>query len=287
MADELRVLRPGDEAAVLGFLERFLDSSLFPISNIERGGLEDHGLPAQGTYVAHLSDGVITAVAGHGWNGSLQLQGDLGIERAAKRAVYETKRAVRAVVGPLALVQRVVKALAIEERQIADGKPECLYALELGSLAVPELLARAEVECRFPSEAEVQRTLVPWRVEYMVEASGVRRTPELEADVRRGMAKLHLAENTWVLVRGGELVAVTSFNASTHRVVQVGGVYTPPVFRGRGYARAAVAGSLRAARARGATRSVLFVARDNRAARTAYEALGYRPIGDFGVVILH
>jgi predicted GNAT family acetyltransferase len=66
--------------------------------------------------------------------------------------------------------------------------------------------------------------------------------------------------------------------------VQVGGVWTPPARRGRGYARAAVAGSLLDARARGVTRGVLFTAQENRPAQRAYEALGFQVVGDYGLL---
>jgi predicted GNAT family acetyltransferase len=69
-------------------------------------------------------------------------------------------------------------------------------------------------------------------------------------------------------------------------VVQIGGVYTPPALRSRGYARAVVAGSLAAAAAMGVGRSILFTGRDNVAARRAYESIGYRRIGDYGLVVL-
>ncbi len=75
------------------------------------------------------------------------------------------------------------------------------------------------------------------------------------------------------------------FNARLPDCVQIGGVYTPPARRGHGYARAAVAGALLEARDAGATRSILFTGEHNAAARAAYLALGYRVIGDFGLVL--
>jgi predicted GNAT family acetyltransferase len=65
--------------------------------------------------------------------------------------------------------------------------------------------------------------------------------------------------------------------------VQVGGVYTPPELRGRGYARAVVAASLLAARDAGVERSILFTGQDNDFARRAYLALGYEVVGEYGI----
>jgi predicted GNAT family acetyltransferase len=83
-----------------------------------------------------------------------------------------------------------------------------------------------------------------------------------------------------------EIVAMTGFNSEARGVAQVGGVFTPPALRRRGYARSAVAASLQLARKhRGAVRSTLFTAETNLAACQAYLALGYRIVGDFGLVL--
>ncbi len=79
-----------------------------------------------------------------------------------------------------------------------------------------------------------------------------------------------------MLERGGEPVAYAAYNAALPTCVQIGGVWTPPLLRSRGYARAAVAGALLAARERGVPRSVLFTEEDNHPAKAAYRALGYR-----------
>ena len=68
-------------------------------------------------------------------------------------------------------------------------------------------------------------------------------------------------------------------------VVLVGGVYTPGELRGRGYARAAVAGSLVQARGNGSRRSVLFTPESNVPAQKTYRSLGYEDVGDWGLVL--
>jgi predicted GNAT family acetyltransferase len=89
----------------------------------------------------------------------------------------------------------------------------------------------------------------------------------------------------WVLETGGEVVAYSAFNARLPDCVQVGGVWTPPAWRGRGFARAVVAGSLLEARVGGARRSILFTENDNEPAQAAYRALGYERVGDYGLVL--
>jgi uncharacterized protein len=77
------------------------------------------------------------------------------------------------------------------------------------------------------------------------------------------------------------------FNARLPDVVQVGGVYTPPEHRRRGAARAVVAGMLRGARdEEGVGRAILFTGDDNVAAQTAYRAIGFTAVGEYGLVLL-
>jgi len=131
---------------------------------------------------------------------------------------------------------------------------------------------------------EERDTLVAWRVAYNIETMGAtdsadhrRRTAEfLDAQIDEG--------NDWVAVDAGAPVSLSAINASLPDIVQLGGIYTPPELRGRGHAKAAVAASLVAARERGASRAVLFT-KNPSAART-YEALGFRRVGDYSLVLL-
>ncbi len=285
-AAELRLLVSGDEQRLFAFLERYVDTSLFLFSNVERGGLVYRGEALQGTYVARFdATGAVTAVASHTWNGNIMLQGDVGLEDAAVRVTAESGRSVRGLIGPWSLVCRARRALGFEQIKANHDAQELLFALPLDALALPTMLERQELSVRSPTELELRETLLSWRVDYMVESLGSQRSPDLEKSAFQNIEVARKSGLLWVLTHGGELVAMTAFNASTRGIVQVGGVYTPPPLRSRGYARAAVAGSLLHARQNGATRSVLFTAEDNQAARRCYSSLGYKVIGDFGLVL--
>ena len=87
-----------------------------------------------------------------------------------------------------------------------------------------------------------------------------------------------------VLVVDGEPVAVCTFIAQLPDVVQMGGVFTPPGWRGRHYGRAVVAATLAEARARGVTHALLFTGEANLPARRAYAALGFALVDDVTLV---
>ena len=90
--------------------------------------------------------------------------------------------------------------------------------------------------------------------------------------------------NAWVAVVENTPVSLSAFNAALPDIVQLGGIYTPPALRGRGFAKVVVAASLLVARDRGSSRAVLFT-KNPSAART-YEAIGFRRIGDYSLVLL-
>ena len=92
------------------------------------------------------------------------------------------------------------------------------------------------------------------------------------------------AGHLFVAEAGGVPVAMSALNAVLPDTVQIGGVYTPPAFRSRGYGRAVVAGSLVTARDRGVVRSILFTDAENVGAQRAYRAIGFRIVGTYGVV---
>jgi uncharacterized protein len=206
--------------------------------------------------------------------GAVDLVGEL-----ARDAVARTGRAVRGINGPHAQVVAARAALGLADRPTTLDCCEDLMALALAELRVPAALADGRVSCRSPVASDTP-TLARWSYAYEIEALGSAPDAEREARI---LATFVPGDAQRVLVADGALVATTSFNAQLPDVVQVGGVYTPPGARNRGYARAAVAGSLLEAHARGVSRSILFVS--DAAARVAYVALGYQRVGDYGLVL--
>jgi len=128
--------------------------------------------------------------------------------------------------------------------------------------------------------------LTEWRVGFSVEALGGEASLRLRRQCRASAERSLEQGGTWLLEDGGEPVATSSFNATIDEAVQVGGVWTPPPLRNRGYGRAAVAASLVDARAAGVTTAILFTGEGNLAAQRAYLALGFRQIGHYRLLLL-
>lgn len=284
-APGLRLLRPGDEAALEAFLATHAETSMFLRANARSAGLTDRGEPMQGTYVAALAAGRITGVAAHCWNGMVLVQAPSQAGAVAREAVRLSGRSVTGFSGPWDQVVEARRALGLATARTAKDSRDELYVLELVRLVIPTALATGEVHCRHPEPAELD-LLVEWRARFSIEALGAMDDAELRRASRADVLLQHTRGADWVLLAGPTPVSYSVFNAMLPEIVQIGGVWTPPERRGRGYARSVVAGSLLAARKQGVQRAVLFADPTNAMARAAYLAIGFRIMGDYGLVLL-
>ena len=282
---KIRILNSGDEGALEDFLRPHIDSSLFLISNLRRAGLVDRGEPFEGTYFAAEVDGRIAGVVAQFWQGNLVLQAPDFLSELVAHIGAHLPRPIRGLLGPAAQVAAAEARLALPEEKIMLADQEGLYSLALAELKVPPDLAAGRISGRRIEERDLE-IVTAFRFDYHQEALGAEATAELRAQCAEDMAASLERGDTWVLEAGGEIVAQTSYNAATREAVQVGGVWTPPGLRGRGYGRSAVAVSLLESRQEGVERGILFTGDDNVSAVRAYAALGFERIGDYRVVLV-
>lgn len=279
----IRLLQPGDEGAAEAFLGGYADTSMFLRANLREAGLVDDGQTSQGTWAAAFDGARVTAIAAHSWNGMLLLQAPRDLVAVAREALGASGRTLRGLSGPWEQVIAARDAL-VSGQTLSDDR-DGLYALELDTLEIPPRLASGEIVCRRPRLDELG-VCAGWRIDYLIETKLGEPGPSLRAAAYEGIDQTHQRGNDFVLEDAGRLVAYSAFNARLPGIVQVGGVWTPPETRGRGYARCVVAGSLLHARAQGVTRALLFTMESNVAAVRAYEALGFRRIGDYGLMLV-
>lgn len=276
----IRTLRPGDEVELEAFLLPRLETSMFLISNLRAAGLEDRGEPYQGTYAAAWQAGRMVAVAAHYWNRVLLLQAPVHVDSVWRLAVEASGRPLSGVIGPSDQVAAVVQELGLQPSMVQRDQVEILYGLDLDELVVPARLARGELTARTPTPDDLD-LLTQWQVGYALEEMKEPDTPETRTLQRAVVDRRAREGRIWILEDGGRPVAMGGFNARIFEAVQVGGVWTPPELRNRGYGRSVVAAALLAARAEGASKAILFTGQGNLPAQKAYEALGFRPIGSY------
>jgi predicted GNAT family acetyltransferase len=281
----IRILKPGEEAALEAFLLPRVESSMFLIGNMRAAGLTDRGRAYEGTYAAAFEDQDVAGVVAHYWNQSLVLQAPVHLNTLWRRAVEASGRPIKGLLGPDDQVSAVEGALDIDASNVQLDETEKLYDLRLDKLSVPSSLGSGELTGR-RIEARDLDLVTSWRIAYACEALGEEDGPQLRARCRASVQRSIEEQRTWVVEDHGVPVACSSFNAVIGEAVQVGGVWTPPELRRRGYGRAAVAASLLDVRAEGATKAILFTGEDNIAAQKAYVALGFRQVGRYRMLLL-
>ena len=249
---------------------------MFLLGNSRAAGLTDDGQPYQGTYVGAFEGEALRGVVCHAWNGMLLLQAPADAVELAREAVRLTGRELEGFTGPLEQVEAAAKALVTGP--VLRSEREVLFTLKRGDLKVPPLAHQT----RRPHPHELP-LLAQWRYDYVVELDLDRPGEEARQDAEQGIARSHARGDLFVLEHEGRLVAKTAFNARIAEAVQIGGVYVPPSLRGRGYAKAVVAGQLLLANA---PRALLFTGEQSHAAQAAYRAVGFERAGSYGLVLL-
>ncbi|SNS38025.1 MULTISPECIES: GNAT family N-acetyltransferase [unclassified Azospirillum] len=278
-------LAPGDEGRLDAYLAGHPATSLFLRSNLRRAGLVDEGQRFQGRYAAALTaEDDIAGVIAHSWNGNMLIQAPpvLAVE-LARHLMAEGDRLLCGLIGPLEAASAV--ADAFPEQSFRRGGAEDLFDLPLDRLVVPPLLSSGTCRCRRATAQDIP-LLAGWRVDYSVEALDAVPDAALRAQAEADIAVWVSAGDVFLLTGAdGAILSMATHNARIPDTVQIGGVWTPRDSRGRGYARAVVAGALLAAREDGARLAVLFTGKENEPARRAYLALGFQIIGDYAILL--
>ena len=263
----LRLARADDLPAVQAFLRAHEASSIFPLANMAGDGPSSQKLWLTGGAAV---EGVIAL----GASGFVMPQWP-GLDAAEVMRALSGER-IGALVGDAAQVTALCASLPGRPRHLSR---EPLCTLDLSDLILPEPDGTRLAPIR-PKDAEI---VISYRaafdVETMSEPPGSARA-KAELDVGRWLR----AGTHRLLWQGKRPVALTGLNARLADVVQVGGVYTPPGLRGRGFARRAVAWHLAEARQAGARRATLFAA--NEPALRAYRAIGFSQVGWMGLALL-
>jgi predicted GNAT family acetyltransferase len=192
--------------------------------------------------------------------------------------------------GQVAAVRQALEAahgaaLELDEILVQMDEVENLYSLDLAELRVPEGLRAGRWQAR-RIEARDLELIVAWRVAFGLESLGEVDSPDLWERYRATVERAFEEGCIWLLEDGGRPMSTSGFNAAIAEAVQIGGVYTPPELRSRGYGRAVVAASLLDARAEGVSKAILFTGVDNVAAQKAYLGLGFQHIGDYRILLL-
>lgn len=277
-----RILTHTDRPALERHLASTADTALLMQSNLTLAGLDDDGLPHQGTYVGAFDGNELVGCLGHFWNGNVLVQSEIGISHMLGHVVSLAKRKVAGVLGPLAQVEESLAILRPRLGLPRIAEFELLFAVDRENLVLPASLARGDITCRRAGDRD-RAMLYAWRRDALRHDGRLRegdaetaRRSDAEIDELLATGRIWLAESD------GKPVSMTTIIGLASDRAMIGGVWTPEADRNQGFARSVVAGALDALGREGVTRGVLFTGRANQAAQAAYKAIGFEQIGRYG-----
>ncbi|WP_108813690.1 GNAT family N-acetyltransferase [Loktanella sp. Alg231-35] len=263
-----------DRAAIETFMLNHIATSMFPLSNLRRHGMEGGHARAMKFWL-RWKGGALTDVLPITEEGMVFPQCPTAPWGEVKTVL--TGQVIKGLLGDGAQVAALRAALGLSDAGGMDAS-EPLYRLDLSNLQMPDC---AGLTLRPLSDAP--RALINrWRSAYLSEVLPMPgQDPDVQAvhDVNSYLE----ADSHRVLYQGDTPVAMTGFNAILPQAVQIGGVYTPPGSRSQGLARRAVALHLAEARTKGADKAILFASSPQ--ASKAYEAIGFQRGGDFTTLV--
>lgn len=273
----IREAGPEERAEIEALLATRIDQAMFPLVNLREHGIRRGDFPSAHDHATRFwrrGDSLIALTRTGMLLPLLDGAPDLSGLKAALNGLTVT-----GAVGPAGSVRPVLAALALQHLPTDTDRDEPGFTLPLDRLHIPDLPGTT---LRPITPADLPR-VTPWRETYIGEVlggTGVAVRDRAEAELSAYLAR----DSHRLLLLHGNPVAMTGFNAVLPEIVQIGGVYTPPDLRGRGYARRAVALHLAETRAKGTARAVLFAASD--AAARAYRSLGFQPSAPFTLCLL-
>ena len=276
---EIRKLTNNDINIIDTFLSKSWQYTMVIRSNIRRVGVEYKKQRFGGEYIgAFDNDGILVGVLAHYWNGLLM--GCVRNNDILSALIADFKiwcvRDVAFVFGHDETACAIINMLGITNEKYRLNNAEDLYMLSLDDLIMPTDFS--DVDVVFPCDISVN-TLTNWITAYEIESLGAKDTKEQRAHIQDRVQMILESDNHWVLLDEGVPVSLSGFNAVLPDIVQVGPVWTPPEYRGRGYARSLVALTLEQAKNNGVDKTILFT--NNPSAKKAYEAIGYEKIGTY------
>lgn len=174
------------------------------------------------------------------------------------------------MLGPKATATTVAKIIAeARGKRVQPGKPQRIY--ELHHVDFPRNPPAGKLRMAQNTDVDV---IGEWLHEF------ARETGHGPGDAR-SYALAHVTGKTmFVWEEEGEPRTTALWAAKTPHGVRIGFVYTPPEFRGRGYASICVAEASQRALNAGYSFCCLYTDLTNATSNGIYQKLGYRPVAD-------
>lgn len=266
---------------MLNFLKEHENYTLFLLSNFENYGATLTDAPYSGNFMLIRSQGQVVGVF------CLTRKGNLLIETILREPIFDIVLnachqeliPLKGVVGSWNFCEpfwKYLKAKKIIQKEVFTSK-EILYSIVLNK---HNFLPQDNV--RLLTEADYIQWK-PLRLDYLIEEG----LPNDLTDTQLFNQFLEKTERKiiWGLFLENVLVSIADLNAKSLDLGQVGGVYTIPSFRQRGYSKSVMQQLLLDAKEIHKIRKmIIFTGEQNFPAQKLYNSLGVSQIGYFALL---
>jgi predicted GNAT family acetyltransferase len=286
----IRHVTDRDLEHVRAFLESHVDTSLFLLSTLSALGPRLGSHLNSGNFRLIEEQQKVVAVCCLTRRGNLLVQagGRADLAEQIFEACETEPIEIRGVVGEWPTAEALWTLLRADPRfEPTHALKDVLYRLPLQAATTRALLDDAAAHGRHVRTLEIN-DFVEW--ERLNSAYFAELSLPLQATLeqRRTDFVVRVRSGLWwgAFDDCYELVSVAALNATYGSMGQVGGVYTRPAERRRGFSRAVMQRLVEDCRSRlGFDKLVLFTGEDNTGARRLYESVGFEAAGAFGLLL--
>lgn len=267
---------------VRAFLERHRETSLFLLSNLRAFGHRAGESLYSGDFKALVDQRGIIGVfcLTRGGNLVVQAGGRTDLAGTIEAACAGGPGLAQGVLGEWEVARAIWDVLCARRHVTTtrDAK-EILYRLSIPAVAAPANALTRHVRLLTVDDFDHWDDLaLAFHAEQVLPVQG--RPHERRAVFARAAGLDHW----WGAWEGDRLVSIAGFNALSGSTAQVGGVFTVPDRRRRGWSRAVMERLIRDAAVRhGVDLLILFTGEGDVGPRALYESLGFAPVGYFGL----
>jgi predicted GNAT family acetyltransferase len=273
----IRLLRESDRETAIDFLDREHESNLIMIFDIQHYGIENRGQLFQGDYYGAYRDDELAGVACLYNFGSMFLYSP----------VEESRRQLTVHIAERGGKPRYVHLRSdwaqtvLDELERQGMTPTRLEEQEYLVLSGEDFKPRHREGARFAKPEDLPTILQLHRA-FQIEYFGT--YTEAEDEMGRMAESRILESGVTVKEHQGKVVSKSEVLVRTGRMALIGGVYTLPEYRGRGFSFASMSllceGILESLE-----KACLNVAKGNPPALSVYKGLGFRRTNDYTMAL--
>lgn len=271
---------------VVQFLEKHVETSLFLLGNLEEHGPFLSESMNSGNYRMLVSKGMICAVYSMTRRGNVLIQSDGKDDYSLYiyHSVIEDQLPICGVVGAWQDANRFTQLIRdrLKIFKMTFDSKEILYCLSLEECEFPLPSDLKSREIRYLAIEDFNQWDLLNRAYLAEEKLTVQGT---ESQRHESFNSQTLSRHWWGLFQEEEMIAIAAYNAKYKNTGQIGGVFTKPEHRRKGYSQQVLLKMIQdSQKDHGVNRLILFTGERNLAAQGLYTKLGFVETNHFALI---